>query len=117
MQRSLTISKTAWAIFMRWVTIMEAWAMYYRDHPNKLKTKDWEKVNDDPNWIWPNPSKGKSYNKELEDMINVEAALGLGTGLKCEHGKSSAPEGSQELECFLKQVEEEIIDQRECKFI
>jgi hypothetical protein len=52
----------------------------------------------------------------------------LGTGLKREHGKSSALEGSQELECFLKQIEEEILKQsinetknnnkeRECKFI
>ena len=49
----------------------KVWAAYYRDHPDKLKTKDWEKANDDPNWIWPNPSTGKSYDEELEDMINV----------------------------------------------
>jgi hypothetical protein len=61
--------------------------------------------------MWPNPVTGKGYDEELEDMINIEAALGLSTSLKCENRKSSSPEGSQELKCFLKQVEEEILKQ------
>jgi hypothetical protein len=40
----------------------------------------------------------------------VEAA-GLGTGLKRENPKSKAPIGSPDLECFLKQLEEELLKQ------
>jgi hypothetical protein len=40
----------------------------------------------------------------------IEAA-GLGTGLKRENPKSKAPIGSPDLECFLKQLEEELLKQ------
>ena len=41
----------------------------------------------------------------------MEEAAGLGTGLKRENPKSKAPIGSPDLECFLKQVEEELLKQ------
>jgi hypothetical protein len=41
----------------------------------------------------------------------IEKTVGLGTGLNKENRKSSAPVGSPELECFLKQLEEELLKQ------
>ena len=44
-------------------------------------------------------------------MTAAENAKGLKSGLKRENGKSQAPEGSAELEGFLKLLEDELIKQ------
>jgi hypothetical protein len=41
----------------------------------------------------------------------IEETAGFGMGLKRENPKSKAPIGSPDLECFLKQLEEELLKQ------
>ena len=47
----------------------------------------------------------------MDRLEAEEKAKGFKTGLKRENGKSQAPEGSTDLECFLKQLEDELIKQ------
>ena len=87
----------------------ETWKKYYMQNPGKLRKSLWERSKTDPNWAWPNPFTGKTYLDEEEEIENQEDADGLGTGLKPSSGNKNAPQGSKDLECFLKQVEEELI--------
>ena len=62
-----------------------------------------------PEWQWPDPYSGKNYEEELEEDKKNLVKSGLNSGAKPENKKKSASVGSNELECFLKQVEEAVL--------
>lgn len=87
------------------------WASYYHANPDKLPQSAWERSKVDPNWLWPDPYTKLDYHEEWRLLEEREKAEGFKTNLKPSRGKTNAPEGSPELECFLKQLEEEILKQ------
>jgi hypothetical protein len=97
--------------FDRAKTEQVAWAAYYHEHPDELSASLWERSKTDPNWQWPDPTSKLTYEQEADYCDMMEQVAGLGTGLKRENPKSRAPVGSPELECFLKQLEEELLKQ------
>ena len=90
-------------------TEQAVWASYYHNNPTLLSNSQWDRSVMDPEWQWPDPFSGKNYEEELEDDTKDLFKSGLNSGAKPENKKKSAPVGSNELECFLKQVEEAII--------
>ena len=92
-------------------TEQAVWANYYTNNPSLLSKAQWEKSITDPEWQWPDPFSGKNYEEEAEDAEEEILISGLQSGVKPEHKRKNAPVGSNELECFLKQVEEAIINE------
>lgn len=95
----------------REVTEQNVWARVYAGKPELLSSSDWERAMNDPTWQWPDPTTGKNYDQQLEEDLKIIESAGLKTGLKPTNPKSQAPEGSRELEAFLKMLEEEILRQ------
>ena len=95
----------------RALTEQTVWAAYYHEHPELLSASLWERSRTDPNWQWPDPTSKLTYEQEADICDKMEKTAGLGTGLKRENPKSKAPAGSPDLECFLKQLEEELLKQ------
>ena len=90
-------------------TEQAVWASYYHNNPTLLSDAQWDRSLMDPEWQWPDPYSKKNYEEELEEEEENLFTSGFMSGVKPEHKKKSAPIGSNELECFLKQVEEAII--------
>ena len=90
-------------------TEQAVWASYYHNNPTLLSDAQWDRSLMDPEWQWPDPFSKKNYEEELEEEEKNLFTSGFMSGVKPEHKKKSAPIGSNELECFLKQVEEAII--------
>jgi hypothetical protein len=87
------------------------WVSYFVEHPDKLSEFQWERSCNDPNWQWPDPETMTTYNDGDDICDMLEKTAGFGMGLKRTNPKSKAPVGSLDLECFLKQVEEELLKQ------